>query len=196
MGADAAQGRRAVFLDRDGVINRNVLNPATGGLEAPLTAADFAVLPGVPEALRRLQAAGYLLFVVSNQPNYAKGKSTLQELRAVDAAMRDALDAMRVWMAAVYYCLHHPDGVVPGLARPCPCRKPGPYFLLKAAEEFGLDLSQSWMVGDRVTDVECGRTAGVRTALVGAGATDGQADWVGEDLAAAARHICGSAVRE
>jgi len=189
MGADGRSGRRAVFLDRDGVINRNVLNPATGELEAPLTAAEFEVLPGVPEALRRLQAAGYLLFVVSNQPNYAKGKSTLRELRAVDRAMRDALDAMRVRTAAVYYCLHHPEGVVPGYAAPCACRKPAPYFLLKAAREFGIDLSQSWMVGDRATDVECGRRAGARAILVGASADDSRADWVGRDLAEAAGHI-------
>lgn len=193
MGADAEPGRRAVFLDRDGVINRNVLNPATGELEAPLTAAEFEVLPGVPEALRRLQAAGYLLFVVSNQPNYAKGKSTLKELRAVDAAMRDSLDRMHVWTAAVYYCLHHPEGVVPGCAVRCECRKPAPYFLLKAAREFGIDLSRSWMVGDRATDVECGRAAGVRTAFVGEGAEVTGADWVGKDLAEASRYICDAA---
>lgn len=190
MGADAVAGRRAVFLDRDGVINRNVLNPATGEFEAPLTMAEFEVLPGVPEALRRLQAAEYLLFVVSNQPNYAKGKSTLRELRAIDATMRDALDEMRVWMAGVYYCLHHPEGVVPGYARRCACRKPAPHFLLKAAQEFAIDLSQSWMVGDRATDVECGRRAGVQTALVGERAGDVRADWMGRDLAAAAHHIC------
>jgi D-glycero-D-manno-heptose 1,7-bisphosphate phosphatase len=192
MGAGAIRGHRAVFLDRDGVINRNVLNPATGRMEAPLTAAQFEVLPGVPEALRRLQAAGYLLFVVSNQPNYAKRKSTLKELRAVDGAMRDALDAMRVWTAAVYYCLHHPAGVVPGYAGSCACRKPSPYFLFKAAREFGVDLARSWMVGDRATDVECGRAAGAWTAFVGEGAEDVGADWVGEDLGAASRYICGA----
>ncbi|HUY80129.1 MAG TPA: HAD-IIIA family hydrolase [Acidobacteriaceae bacterium] len=189
MGADTVYGRRAVFLDRDGVINRNVLNPATGELEAPLTAAEFEVLPGVSKGLRQLQAAGYLLFVVSNQPNYAKGKSTLRELRAVDGAMRDALDAMRVWMAAVYYCLHHPEGGVQGYTGPCACRKPAPYFLFKAAREYGIDLSQSWMVGDRATDVACGRAAGVRTILVGESAENLKADWVGRDLAEAARHI-------
>jgi D-glycero-D-manno-heptose 1,7-bisphosphate phosphatase len=189
MGADELRGRRAVFLDRDGVINRNVLNVATGELEAPLTAAEFEVLPCVPEALRRLQAAGYLLFVVSNQPNVAKGKSTLKELRAIDTALRDALDAMRVRMAAVYYCLHHPEGIVRGYAGPCQCRKPSPYFLRRAAGEFGIDLAQSWMVGDRVTDVECGCAAGARTALVGAQSMDVPADWRGQDLAAAAEHI-------
>jgi len=189
MGAAAGRGRRAVFLDRDGVINRNVLNPATGLMEAPLTAEDFDVLPGVREALRRLQAAGYLLFVVSNQPNVAKGKSTLEDLRAIDAALRDALDAMQVRMAAVYYCLHHPEGIVQGYAGPCACRKPSPYFLRKATGEFGIDLAESWMVGDRATDVECGRAAGVRTALVGEAGAGARADWVGEDLAGATGYI-------
>ncbi len=191
------RGRRAVFLDRDGVINHNVLNPATGELEAPLTAAEFKVLPGVPEALRSLQKAGYLLFVVSNQPNHAKGKSTLDELRAIDRKLQRELAAMRVEMAERYYCRHHPEGVVPEYSVVCECRKPSPYFLRKAAREFGIDLGQSWMVGDRVTDVECGRAAGVRTALVGtSGMPCVEADWTGEDLAEAVEHILSVQIRE
>ncbi|MGC2163480.1 MAG: HAD family hydrolase [Silvibacterium sp.] len=196
MGTDEPRGRRAVFLDRDGVINRNVLNPATGKYEAPLTAAECALIPGVPAALRQLQDAGFLLFLVSNQPNYAKGKASLAELEAIDAELRRELAAMGVEFAAVYYCLHHPDGIVAEYSRPCVCRKPLPYFLLKAIREFGLDAAESWMVGDRTTDVLCGRAAGVRTIFIdatGAGCEGVFANRVATDLAAAAGYICGAA---
>lgn len=196
MGANEPRGRRAVFLDRDGVINRNVLNPATGNYEAPLTAAEFALIPGVPAALRQLQDAGFLLFLVSNQPNYAKGKANLEELEAIDAELRRELAAMGVEFAAVYYCLHHPDGVVAGYSGACICRKPSPYFLLKAIREFELDAAESWMMGDRMTDVLCGRAAGVRTIFIDpkSGACSGvAANRTAVDLAAASAHICEAA---
>jgi D-glycero-D-manno-heptose 1,7-bisphosphate phosphatase len=191
-------GERAVFLDRDGVINRNVFNPATGAHEAPLTAADFSLLPRVREALQQLQRAGFLLFLVSNQPNYAKGKSNLAELNAIDAKFRRELTAIGVKFAAHYYCLHHPEGDVAGYSRRCVCRKPSPYFLLRACREFGVARTQSWMVGDRETDVLCGRAAGVRTVLINAnGERCGNiaADLIARDLAAAAEVICSTAAR-
>jgi D-glycero-D-manno-heptose 1,7-bisphosphate phosphatase len=184
---------RAVFLDRDGVINRNVLNPATGEHEAPLTVADFALIPRVGEALRRLQGAGFLLFLVSNQPNYAKGKSSLAELNAIDAELRWEVAAMDVKFAAFYYCFHHPEGIVEGYSVRCACRKPSPFFLLKASKEFGVDLQQSWMVGDRATDILCGYAAGVRTILIdasGAGCGEIVPDQIAADLSAAAEIIC------
>jgi D-glycero-D-manno-heptose 1,7-bisphosphate phosphatase len=187
--------RRAVFLDRDGVINRNVFNPATGEYEAPLTAEDLELLPGVRRGLLQLRDAGFLLFLVSNQPNYAKGKSSLAELRAIDADLRRELARNGIDFAAAYYCLHHPNGDVAGFSGHCACRKPSPYFLLRARREFGLDFEQSWMVGDRATDIECGRAAGVRTILIDStGRGDGQAapDWIAVDLAAAAEMICGA----
>jgi len=187
--------RRAVFLDRDGVINRNALNPATGEYEAPLTAEDFEILPRVREALLQLRDAGFLLFMVSNQPNYAKGKSSLAEHYAIDAELRRELTAIGVEFAASYYCLHHPDGSVAGFSGLCACRKPSPYFLLRARRQFGLNFQQSWMVGDRATDIECGRAAGTRTILIDpSGRGDGQAapDWIAPDLAAAAEMICGA----
>jgi D-glycero-D-manno-heptose 1,7-bisphosphate phosphatase len=193
MGAGQPTRRRAVFLDRDGVINRNVFNAITGAYEAPLTAADFALIPGVREALRRLQHAGFLLFLVSNQPNYAKGKSSLAELYSVDVALRRELASMRVEFTAFYYCPHHPEGIVPEYSGPCACRKPSPYFLLKAIREFALDPAQSWMVGDRAVDIHCGAAAGVRTILIGKGCEGATPDFVASNLAAAAEHICATA---
>jgi D-glycero-D-manno-heptose 1,7-bisphosphate phosphatase len=159
---------RAVFLDRDGVINRNVLNPATGAWEAPKQASDFVLLPGVIDAMKRLGEAGFLLFLVSNQPDYAKGKATLEALAEVHGELLRALDEAGITFSAFYYCHHHPEGVVKGYCGPCPCRKPSPYFLLEAAKKFRLALERSWMVGDRETDVECGQRAGasaIRVAL-------------------------------
>lgn len=184
---------RAVFLDRDGVINRNVWNATSGEYEAPLTVADFALAPGALEALRRLQEAGFLLFVVSNQPNYAKGKASLEELAAIDARMGREVAAAGIALAGVYYCLHHPEGIVPEYSGACVCRKPSPYFLLRAMREFGLDSAESWMIGDRETDVICGHAAGVRTIFIderGVGSGGVGADWVAPGLADAAGYIC------
>lgn len=183
---------RAVFVDRDGVINRNVLNPASGKYEAPLTAADFALAPGALEGLRRLRKAGFLLFVVSNQPNYAKGKASLEELAAIDARMQREIAAAGVEFEGVDYCLHHPEGIVPEYSGACACRKPSPYFLLRAMRVFGLDAAESWMIGDRETDILCGQAAGVRTIRISERCTGSNADFFAPNLAAAAELICGT----
>jgi len=158
--------KRAVFLDRDGVLNRNVSNVSTGAYESPRKPEEFELYPNIMPALRSLQNAGFFLFLVSNQPNYAKGKSTLEELHAIHSCLVAALKAAQVSFADYYYCFHHPHGKVPSYSGICECRKPSPYFLLKARDEFGISLSDSWMVGDRATDIECGIAAGVRTIRV------------------------------
>lgn len=154
--------RRAVFLDRDGVLNRKVWNPATGAWESPLTPEQFELLPAVIPGLRLLRDAGYLLFLVSNQPNYAKGKATMHTLDAIHQELERTLAEEGIPLVAYYYCYHHP-----AFTGACICRKPSPYFLLKARDTFELDLGYSWMVGDRETDVDCGRAAGARTVRIG-----------------------------
>jgi D-glycero-D-manno-heptose 1,7-bisphosphate phosphatase len=157
---------KAVFLDRDGVINRNVLNPATLAWEAPLTVEEFVLAPNALAALSALQQAGFLLFLVSNQPNYAKGKASLETLDDIHRYLLRLLDQQGIGFAAFYYCLHHPQGVVPSHSGPCCCRKPSPFLLLQARDQFGLDLTRCWMVGDRASDIECGQAAGVHTIEV------------------------------
>jgi D-glycero-D-manno-heptose 1,7-bisphosphate phosphatase len=164
MGVDGLS--RAVFLDRDGVINRNVMNPRTLAWEAPLTVEDFVLAPNALAALSALRQAGFLLFLVSNQPNYAKGKASLQTLENIHRHLLSLLDQQGIEFAAFYYCLHHPQGVVPGHSGPCRCRKPSPFFLLQARDQFGLDLERCWMVGDRASDIDCGHAAGVHTIYV------------------------------
>jgi D-glycero-D-manno-heptose 1,7-bisphosphate phosphatase len=166
MGVRALSRPAAVFLDRDGVINRNVMNPLTLAWEAPLTVESFVLTHHALRALGALRKAGFLLFLVSNQPNYAKAKASLETIESIHHRLLDLLDQQRIEFAAFYYCLHHPQGVVPSHAGPCRCRKPSPFFLLQARDQFGLDMERSWMVGDRGSDIACGRAAGVHTVMV------------------------------
>lgn len=162
MGSNGGNGvRRAIFLDRDGVLNQNIFNPLTGEYESPLTPDEFIVLPGVISALRLLRAAGYWLFVVSNQPNYAKGKTSMDMLDAIHQRFEATLQKEEISFEAFYYCFHHP-----AFTGECPCRKPSPYFLFKARDAFAVSLADSWMIGDRPSDIACGRAAGARTVRI------------------------------
>jgi D-glycero-D-manno-heptose 1,7-bisphosphate phosphatase len=138
--------RRAVFLDRDGVINRSLVRD--GKPFAPVSMAELEILPGVPQALERLRAAAFLNIVVTNQPDLSTGKQTLEGLQAMHEHMLSelALDAIR-------FCPHTD-------AAGCACRKPAPGLLLEAAREFGIDPSASFMVGDRWRDIEAGQRIG------------------------------------
>jgi D-glycero-D-manno-heptose 1,7-bisphosphate phosphatase len=195
MGIREVGSNSAVFLDRDGVLNRNVFNPTTGEFESPGRPEEFELFPNVMPALCSLRRAGFLLFLVSNQPNYAKGKSTLEELRAVHSRLVEALQTAGVNFANYYYCFHHPDGGVAHHSGLCECRKPSPYFLLKARDEYGISLSDSWMIGDRPTDISCGIAAGVRTIRVeedhpvNRAAREPKADYDVSDLACAVEII-------
>jgi D-glycero-D-manno-heptose 1,7-bisphosphate phosphatase len=144
--------RVAVFLDRDGVINRAVVR---GGFpHPPSTLAELEILPGVPEALHALKAHGYFLFVVTNQPDVARGTVS----REVVTGINDHLK-YKLHLDAVLTCFH--DN-----ADNCDCRKPKPGLLLRAANDFNIDLSSSFMIGDRWRDVEAGQRAGCRTCFI------------------------------
>jgi D-glycero-D-manno-heptose 1,7-bisphosphate phosphatase len=185
----------AIFLDRDGVLNRNVIDPATGEYGAPLRAEDFEIVPGALHAMKLLREAGFALFLVSNQPNYAKGKNSLEELAAIHAKLLAELHAAGIEFTDFYYCYHHPQGVVATHSGPCDCRKPSPYFLLQARDTYGIALESSWMVGDRAADIQCGRAAGVRTVRVQEdhpstrAANEIEADFEAKDLDQAAQLI-------
>lgn len=159
-------GARAVFLDRDGVLNDLIYYADTDEHESPRTAADLRLLPGVPQDLLRLQAAGWTLFIVSNQPSYAKGKCALEDLHGVAQALADLLAHHGVTIRAFYYDYTHPQAVLDDYRRESLTRKPAPGFLLQAAQEHAIDLAQSWMIGDRDTDIQCGQAAGCSTALI------------------------------
>lgn len=144
--------RRAAFLDRDGVINEAPI--IDGRAMSPAAESDLRLLPGVPAAVERLRTAGWALIVVTNQPDIAKG--TLSA--SVVARMHDSLVA-QLSLEAIYVCPHETTDR-------CECRKPRAGMLREAAAEHALDLSASWMVGDRWVDIAAGHEAGVRTILV------------------------------
>lgn len=146
------KGERAVFLDRDGTINVDVVHCSR--------IEDFHVLPGVPEAIARLNRAGLKVVVVTNQSAVARGLITLEGLEALHDYMRSELARLgSARLDAIYYCPHGPwDG--------CDCRKPKPGMLLRAAQEMGLDLGASYMVGDADSDMQAGAAAGCKTVFL------------------------------
>lgn len=159
--------RSAVFLDRDGVINPYVYNPEFGTVDSPNSPDEFTLVPGAGQAVAEFNRLGFLVIVVSNQPGIAKGKFTSAILEQVDAKMRAELAAGGGKLDAVYYCLHHPDAAMPAYRVRCECRKPHPGMLLEAAREWNIDLKNSYMVGDGITDIEAGLAAGTHTIFIG-----------------------------
>jgi D-glycero-D-manno-heptose 1,7-bisphosphate phosphatase len=156
----------AVFLDRDGVIVELVWDDIDQAFEAPNTSDDVSLVPGAAEAVQRLGTLGYRTVVVSNQAAAAKGKASIAALRDAHERVVRLLAEAGASIDEYRYCVHHPDGVDPMLTRSCDCRKPQPGMLLEAAEDLGLDLAASWMIGDSATDIEAGSRAGCRTVLV------------------------------
>jgi len=154
---------RAVFLDRDGVINPMWRNSGDGVVDSPADATQFSLLPGVASAIAAVNRSGRLAIVISNQPGVAPAKFSSTARQAITTRMHAELRAGGARPDAVYYCPHHPDGVVPDFAIRCTCRKPEPGLILQADHEFGVNLKGSLMIGDREKDIEVGRRAGCRT---------------------------------
>jgi D-glycero-D-manno-heptose 1,7-bisphosphate phosphatase len=143
--------KRAVFLDRDGVINQVLLR--NGKPHPPGGPGALQILDGVPDALRRLRGAGFLLIVVTNQPDVARGTATRESIEQMHRRLLDELA-----LDYVYTCYH--DG------NDCECRKPKPGALLRAAQEHSIDLQDSFMVGDRWRDIEAGQRAGCECLFI------------------------------
>jgi len=164
--APNATQKAALLTDRDGILVELVYNVGTASFEAPLHAKDVQLRSGALDIIRVVRQAGWPLVVVSNQPAYAKGECTREQLDAVHMQVENELQKSGAAIDRYYYCHHHPTAVVPALAGPCACRKPAPGLLLQAGDELGLDLTASWMLGDRDSDMEAGRRAGCHTLLV------------------------------
>jgi len=144
--------KKAVFLDRDGVINRSVVKD--GKPYPPSIIGDVKILPGVPEALEKLREAGFLLICVTNQPDVARGKQNKEAVEAINELLLESLS-----LDEIIVC-YHDD------CDECRCRKPLPGMLLDAAKRFSVNLKESFMVGDRWRDIEAGQNAGCRTVLI------------------------------
>ena len=157
MGIDGpgSEVKRAVFLDRDGVINASVVRD--GKPYPPDSVDEMEILPGVDEALTALRAAGFELIVVTNQPDVARGKQTRAAVDAIHAKLSAELP-----LDAIYACFHDDAEV-------CDCRKPKPGMLVNAARDRGIDLASSFMVGDRWRDTDAGLAAGARAIFIDRG---------------------------
>ena len=148
-------GRSAVFLDRDGVLNAAVV---VGGVpHPPRTSGEVVAMPDAPDACRSLRVAGFLLVVVTNQPDLARGTTTVADVEAINRSVRRIVTVDDLRMCP------HDD------ADDCLCRKPRPGLLTDAAADHGIDLERSWMIGDRWRDVDAGRAAGCRTIFIDRG---------------------------
>lgn len=155
--------QKAVFLDRDGTINEYV-----GFLRR---AEEFRLLEGAAQALCRMKEMGYLCIVITNQPVIARGETSFSQLDEIHRKMETLLGLEGAYVDDVFFCPHHPDSGFPGERKEykisCTCRKPAPGMLFDAAEKYNIDLEKSWMIGDGKNDVEAGKRAGCRTALIG-----------------------------
>jgi D-glycero-D-manno-heptose 1,7-bisphosphate phosphatase len=152
---------RALFLDRDGTL----VHPR----HYPSRPEELCLYAGIAAQLRRFQQASFLLVLITNQAGVARGYFTEEDLQHMHAHLTGELGQSGVTLDGIYYCPHHPAGVIPELAVACGCRKPEPGMLFTAAADLQIDLRRSWFVGDILNDVEAGNRAGCRTVLVDLG---------------------------
>lgn len=161
--------QKAIFLDRDGTINKYV------GFLTDIDA--FELLDGAADAIRKINASGYLAIVVTNQPVIARGEVSIEELEEIHNKMETLLGEAGAYIDDIFYCPHHPhkgyEGERPEFKVECECRKPKPGMLLLAAEKYNIDLSASYMIGDGANDIEAGRAAGCKVCALGNLGMDG-----------------------
>lgn len=158
--------RRAIFLDRDGVLNENL---------DPPNPEHYAILPKVSEAIEKINRAGFLAILVTNQPAIAKGMITKLDLQITHKKLETYLGRDGAYLDAIYFCPHHPEkgfeGEIPELKISCKCRKPEPGMLLEAGKKFSIDFENSWLIGDSERDLIAGKKVGCKTILIGTGAS-------------------------
>ena len=171
-----ANKQKAIFLDRDGTINKYV-----GFLRKE---EEFELLSGVAEAVKKINKSGYLAVVVTNQPVIARGEVTFEGLETIHNKMETLLGKEGAYLDGIYFCPHHPhsgyEGEVKELKIDCDCRKPKPGMMLKAAEDLNIDLNQSYMVGDGENDIKAGKAAGCKTVLLNT-----ECEYYGQDICVA-----------
>jgi D,D-heptose 1,7-bisphosphate phosphatase len=157
---------KAVFLDRDGVINELIYHQEQGIIDSPFTVEQFRLLPGVGDAIKKLHNKGYKVILVSNQPAIAKGHMSKETFDKISKKMKEGLAREGAFLDAEFYCFHHPEAKLALFKVDCECRKPKPGLLHRAAQLMGIELSQSWMIGDGLIDVKAGKNAGTKTILL------------------------------
>ena len=177
--------QKAIFLDRDGTINKYVGFLRNGD--------EFSLLPGVTDAIKKINSSGYLAIVITNQPVIARGEVSFSGLEEIHNKMETLLGQEGAYLDAIYYCPHHPhkgyEGEVPELKIDCECRKPKPGLIQKACKDYNIDVESSWMIGDGENDVLCGQNAGCKTVLIGT--EDYKQNMTVNSLLEAVERICG-----
>lgn len=158
---------KAIFLDRDGVVNELVYYPEHGIVDSPFTVEQFKLYPDVAQAINKFHEKGFKVIIVSNQPGIAKEYYSIETFEEIRAKVREELAKEGAFLDGEYYCLHHPKAKVEKLRMDCDCRKPKPGLLFQAAKDKSIDLSQSWMIGDGLTDIKAGKSAGCKAILIG-----------------------------
>lgn len=161
---------KAIFLDRDGTLIELVENPITKSMEPPRTMDKIKFCDYAIEFMQQAQK-NYKLYIISNQPDVAKRKQTAKQIFLIRDRFKQILEESGIYITRYYYCYHHPEGDHPKYSKVCQCRKPAPGFIFYAKEQDNLDLEHSWIVGDRLTDLECGKNAGIHGIRVGHGVT-------------------------
>lgn len=183
-----SQKQRAIFLDRDGTINKYV-----GFLR---NINEFELLTAVDDAVKLINSSSYLAIVVTNQPVIARGEVTTEQLADIHKKMETMLGQSGAYIDGLYYCPHHPDsgfeGEIPELKIECDCRKPNPGMLYQAAKDFNIDLASSWMIGDGKNDIQAGINAGCKTILIGTAAEDYGQNYTVNSLLEAIKIIVGT----
>lgn len=157
-------GKRALFLDRDGVICHMVNYPS--GFDSPQQVEDVKLIKGIADVIKLATSKNWRVIEISNQPGVAKGKQTQQLATDIESRVHNLLREADVSVDATYICQHHPHGVVPELSIKCDCRKPKPGLLLKAAREHNIDLSSSIFYGDKASDVQASGAAGCKSMIL------------------------------
>lgn len=150
---------KAIFLDRDGVLNKLIFNPSTGEFESPHKVADLKFTKNLTKNLTKIRDMGYLLFLISNQPSFAKGKTSMENIRAIHDKLDKKLKSAGIVFSEYYYCYHQASDN-------CECRKPKTYFLKQAIKKYKIKKSDSWFIGDQDTDIQCGNRVDINTILI------------------------------
>ncbi len=154
---------KAVFFDRDGVLTKTLFNKKYNEYLPPHNIDELEIYDDVIQSVSDIINSGYLAFVVSNQPDYAKGKTSLENLHSVIRSFSELLESNGVLIKEYYYCFHHPEGIVPEYSLKCRCRKPETLFIEKAFEKYNISASDSFFIGDRDSDILCGYRMGIKT---------------------------------
>ena len=162
---------KAIFIDKDGTLIPNIPYNVSPDL--------IRIESNALDGLKQLKANGYLLIIISNQAGIALGKFKIESLNGVEHKIRILLSEENIHLDGFYYCPHHPEGTLEEYRLDCLCRKPKPGMILKAAEELGIDLIGSWIIGDILHDIEAGNRAGCKTILIDKG---NETEWLINDL--------------